>query len=143
MGRISLLKNLRIICSRVWTLNVWTAEPGASPVKILQRKFYDTLIFKHPDWLINLISQSECFKKRSVKFTRYKILIGSVPVCVWRHLEGCCKFETWVQFAEWINNKITILNLKRVPIVAWWFQTIKAAEFGAKRRERKYARRWH
>ena len=33
---------------------------GASPIKILQRKFYTTLIFKHLDWLINLSSQSEC-----------------------------------------------------------------------------------
>ena len=36
--------------------------PGASPIKILQRKFYTMLIFKHPDWLINLSSQSECLK---------------------------------------------------------------------------------
>ena len=28
-------------------------RPGASPIKILQRKFYATLIFKHLDWLIN------------------------------------------------------------------------------------------
>ena len=44
-------------------------RPGASPIKILQRKFYAMLIFKDPDWLINLSSQSECLKKRSVKFT--------------------------------------------------------------------------
>ena len=36
--------------------------PGASPVKILQRKFYAMLIFKHPDWMIHLSSQSECLK---------------------------------------------------------------------------------
>ena len=36
--------------------------PGASPIKILQHKFYAMLIFKHPDWLINLSSQSECLK---------------------------------------------------------------------------------
>ena len=35
---------------------------GAYPIKILQQKFYATLIFKHPDWLINLSSQSECLK---------------------------------------------------------------------------------
>ena len=37
-------------------------EPGASPIKILKRKFYAMLIFKHLDWLINLSSQSECLK---------------------------------------------------------------------------------
>ena len=36
--------------------------PGAYPIKILQHKFYAMLIFKHPDWLINLSSQSKCFK---------------------------------------------------------------------------------
>ena len=35
---------------------------GTNPINILQRKFYATLIFKHPDWLINLRSQSECSK---------------------------------------------------------------------------------
>ena len=35
---------------------------GASPIKILQCKFYATLIFNHSDWLINLSSQSECLK---------------------------------------------------------------------------------
>ena len=37
-------------------------RPGAYPIKILQRKFYAMLIFKHPDWLINLSSQSKCLK---------------------------------------------------------------------------------
>ena len=36
--------------------------PGAYPLNILQHKFYATIIFKHPDWLINLSSQSECLK---------------------------------------------------------------------------------
>ena len=43
-------------------LHLWGIEPGAYPIKILQRKFYALLIFKHPDWLINLSSQSECLK---------------------------------------------------------------------------------
>ena len=34
----------------------------AYPIKNLQRKFYATIIFKDPDWLINLSSQSECLK---------------------------------------------------------------------------------
>ena len=38
------------------------AVPGAYPIKILQHKFYAMLIFKHPDWLINLSSQSKCLK---------------------------------------------------------------------------------
>ena len=38
------------------------AQPGGYPIKILQRKIYATIIFKHPDWLINLSSQSECLK---------------------------------------------------------------------------------
>ena len=29
------------------------SSPGAYPIKKLQRKFYTTLIFKYPDWLIN------------------------------------------------------------------------------------------
>ena len=42
---------------------------GAYPIKILQGKFYATLIFKHPDWLINSSSQSKCLKNwRSLKF---------------------------------------------------------------------------
>ena len=43
-------------------LHYGDSESGASPIKILHRKFYATLIFKHPDWLINLSSQSECLK---------------------------------------------------------------------------------
>ena len=35
---------------------------GTNPIKILQHKFYTTLIYKHLDWLINLRSQSECSK---------------------------------------------------------------------------------
>ena len=35
--------------------------------KNLQHKFYGRLIFKHPDWLINLSSQSECLKMYAVK----------------------------------------------------------------------------
>ena len=35
---------------------------GAYPIKNLQSKIYAMLIFKHPDWLINLSSQSECLK---------------------------------------------------------------------------------
>ena len=31
--------------------------------KILQRKFYATLFFKHSDWLKNVSSQSKCSKK--------------------------------------------------------------------------------
>ena len=38
------------------------AVPGAYPIKILQRKLYAMLIFKHPDWLIHLSSQSEYLK---------------------------------------------------------------------------------
>ena len=49
----SLLKDLKLCSFQL---------PGASPIKILQRKFYATLIFKHLDWLINLSSQSECLK---------------------------------------------------------------------------------
>ena len=37
-------------------------RPGTYPIKILLRKFYAMLIFKNPDWLINLSSQSECVK---------------------------------------------------------------------------------
>ena len=37
-------------------------SPGASPIKILQNKFYAMLILNHPDWLINLSRQSECLK---------------------------------------------------------------------------------
>ena len=37
-----------------------TASWGTNPIKILQRKFYAKLIFKHPDWLKNLSCQSEC-----------------------------------------------------------------------------------
>ena len=41
---------------------VQNGKPGASPIKILQRKFYATLLFKHPDWFKNLSSQLECLK---------------------------------------------------------------------------------
>ena len=57
--------------------NSW--RPGASPIKILQRKFYATLIFKHPDWFENLSSQSECLKNCVAYNLRCKIFIGSVP----------------------------------------------------------------
>ena len=46
----------------ILSLCIEIGKAGASPIKILQRKFYATLIFKHPDWLINLSSQSECLK---------------------------------------------------------------------------------
>ena len=52
---------LRSICSRR-VVGSPLSTPGASPIKILQRKFYAMLIFKHPDWLLNLSSQSECLK---------------------------------------------------------------------------------
>ena len=45
-----------------WCLPLLIEKPGTNPIKILRRKFYATLIFKHTDWLINLRSQSECSK---------------------------------------------------------------------------------
>ena len=52
----------------VFSLKCWlkrtkiNKRPGAYPIKILQPKFYATIIFKHHDWLINLSSRSECLK---------------------------------------------------------------------------------
>ena len=37
-------------------------KPGASPIKILQRKFYAIQFFKHSDWLLKFINQSGCLK---------------------------------------------------------------------------------
>ena len=37
-------------------------QRGIDPIKILQRKFYATLFFKHSDWLKNVSSQSKCLK---------------------------------------------------------------------------------
>ena len=37
-------------------------NPEAGPIKILQRKFYTTLIFKHSDWLLKIFNQSEYLK---------------------------------------------------------------------------------
>ena len=42
---------------------LWNRPPGIDPVKILQRKIYATLFFKHSDWLKNVSSQSKCLKK--------------------------------------------------------------------------------
>ena len=47
--------------------------------KILQHRFYTTIIFKHPDWLINLSSQSECLKNQR-KIYAVKCLQDRVPV---------------------------------------------------------------
>ena len=57
-------------------------QPGASPIKNLQHKFYAMLIFKHPDWLINLSSQSECLKNCIALNLCCKIFIGLVPECI-------------------------------------------------------------
>ena len=35
---------------------------GIDPIKILQRKFYATQFFKHSDWLLKFINQSEWLK---------------------------------------------------------------------------------
>ena len=50
------LSNLTLVEAVIYAAGV------ASPIKILQRKFYATLLFKHPDWFKNLSSQSECLK---------------------------------------------------------------------------------
>ena len=67
-----------VIVWRLYTRKV-IINSGASPIKILQRKFYATLIFKHPDWFENLSSQSECLKNCVAYNLRCKIFIGSVP----------------------------------------------------------------
>ena len=41
--------------------SVLKSGPGPNPTKILQRKFYDTLIFKHSDWLLQWAHQLKMY----------------------------------------------------------------------------------
>ena len=53
--------------------------PGTDPIKILQRKFYDTQFFKHSDWLLKLINQSGCLEISVASNLCCKIFIGLAP----------------------------------------------------------------
>ena len=45
-------------------------RPEADPLKILQRKIWSYIFFKHFDWLFKSFNQSECLKNLpSIKFT--------------------------------------------------------------------------
>ena len=48
-------------CSKGHGLN-----PGAGPIKILQRKIHATQFFKHSDWILKIFNQSKCLKNSVV-----------------------------------------------------------------------------
>ena len=48
------------------TSNMKIPKAGTNPIKILKHKFYVLLFFKHLDWLLKNLNQSECLNNSHI-----------------------------------------------------------------------------